>query len=70
MSWMSFHRGSLGSTQITLASRPASSSIHITPTGRALIQQPGKVGSSVSTSTSSGSPSSESVSGMNPYSVG
>ena len=62
----SFQRGSVGGTQRILASGPASSCIHITPTGRASTHTPGYVGSSSSTRASSGSPSSPSVSGMKP----
>ena len=60
------YTGSCSGTQMILASGPFSSSIQNTPMGRARTHTPGKVGSSSSTSASSGSPSSASVSGMNP----
>ena len=59
-------RGSWAGTQRILASGPASSVIQNTPTGRTLMWQPGNVGSSSSTRTSSGSPSSASVCGTKP----
>jgi hypothetical protein len=49
-----------------LSSPPFSSRIRNMPIGRPRIGQPGNVGSSISTSASSGSPSSPRVSGMNP----
>lgn len=63
-------RGSPAGTQSTFRSRPASSAISSTATGRALMWHPGNVGSSSSTRASRGSPSSARVSGKNPYSAG
>ena len=67
---MASHRGSPAATHSTLRSRPASSVISSTATGRARMWHPGNVGSSSSTRASSGSPSSARVSGKNPYSAG
>ena len=59
-------RGSLAGTQRTLSSGPFSSVMWNMPMTRAVIRQPGNVGSSSSTRASSGSPSPPSVSSMNP----
>ncbi len=61
-----FHPGSVSGTASTLSSIPWSSSIRNRPIGFTSIRQPGKVGSETSTITSSGSPSSDSVSGTKP----
>ena len=66
MSWASSHWGSCSSTQISLASSPASSRMEKTPRMRTRTTQPGKVGSATSTSASSGSPSPARVSGTKP----
>ena len=60
------HRGSVAGTHSTLASRPASSSMKKTATGRARMWQPGNVASSRRIMASSGSPSSPRVPGMKP----
>ena len=48
------------------SSSPPSSSITITPTGRALMIAPGITARVLATSTSTGSPSPDSVCGMKP----
>ncbi len=48
------------------SSPPASSSIISAPTGRQRITAPGTTGTCVTTSTSQGSPSADSVCGMKP----
>ena len=59
-------RGSVAGTVRTLSSPPASSVIRNMPMARQVIRQPGKVGSSSSTSASSGSPSWPRVFSMYP----
>src|SRR6202011_1106821 len=59
--------GSWAGTATILASGPFSSFIQNTPRGLNLMWHPGNVGSSTSTSTSSGSPLPARVSGMNPF---
>ena len=61
-----FQPGSVSGTASTLSSMPWSSSIRNRPIGFTSIMQPGNVGSDTSTITSSGSPSSDSVSGTKP----
>jgi hypothetical protein len=61
-----FQPGSVSGTARTLSSTPWSSSIRNSAIGLTSIMQPGKVGSETHTITSSGSPSSDSVSGTKP----
>ena len=61
-----FQFGSQRGTQRTLSSTPLSSRIRNSAMTFTGITQPGKVGSLTQTIASSGSPSSPSVSGMNP----
>ena len=60
------YAGSGAHDEIGTKSSCFSSIMRKTPTGRAMISQPGKVGSSIRTMMSSGSPSSPRVLGMKP----
>ena len=63
---MWFQFGSSSGTQQTLSSMPLSSRMRNSAMTLTGITQPGNVGSLTQTIASSGSPSSPSVSGMNP----